>query len=78
MGLALVIVLLVVLGSARPLSRWYDRATDAPVMRREFNAGTRRWRDRKRLREAERRRGWGISAGDESNLHPDDYETDGR
>ena len=46
----------------------------APVMRRDYNAGTRRWRDRKRLREAERRRGWGISAGDESNLEPEDHD----
>jgi hypothetical protein len=45
---ALIVVVLIVIGV--PL---FDRLTDAPVMRRDVNAGTNRWRMRERLRKKE-------------------------
>lgn len=76
MALALMLAVVVVAVSVRPLTRWLDRATDAPVMRREINAGTRRWRGRKRLADATRRPRRVISAGDERTLDPDDDDGD--
>ena len=50
MGLLVGLLVLALLSTALPL---LDRLTDAPVMRRDVNAGTRWWRLRERLRRRE-------------------------
>lgn len=66
MGPIIGLVVVLLLSLALPV---LDRMTDAPVMRRDVNAGTRWWRLRERLRQREDP-GWpaGISEDDASEL----------
>jgi hypothetical protein len=66
MGLIVGLAAVVLLSVAIPV---LDRLTDAPVMRRDVNTGTRWWRLRERLRRREDP-GWpaGISDEDTSGL----------